>query len=132
LASSYYNYAGWKQGLPYIFYKSTANTILTESNIVKMKVAFSDPTTEGNGYVHTLKFQLASYYLNGTFIGFESLSDQLMVCPSSLGETEKFRKFGTSLTNECQLDVLKLISPNQHERPNNENLFYELYLEDYN
>ena len=39
---------------------------------------------------------------------------------------------GTTVNMTCTYDVSKLFSPNLYERPNNENIFYELFIQDYN
>jgi hypothetical protein len=83
--------------------------------------------------VHTLKFKIATYALNGTFLGLEDLTSQLQLCAGSkttgLSEDsddleQSFLKFGTSFENKCTVSLLKFL---QNDNPT---LFYDLYIVD--
>lgn len=41
-------------------------------------------------------------------------------------------KFGTTIENSCTFDLSRLTSSSQYDHPKNENMFYELYIQDYN
>lgn len=41
-------------------------------------------------------------------------------------------RFGTTIQNECTFDLSRLVSSNKQDHPRNENIFYELFIEDYN
>lgn len=41
-------------------------------------------------------------------------------------------KFGTTIENDCTFDLSRLTSLNEYDHPKNENMFYELYIQDYN
>lgn len=41
-------------------------------------------------------------------------------------------QFGTTIDNSCTFDLSKLTSSSSYDHPTNENIFYELFLEDYN
>jgi len=41
-------------------------------------------------------------------------------------------KFGTTIENSCTFDLSNLISTSTFDHPENENMFYELYIQDYN
>ncbi len=75
---------------------------------------------------------MAKYDLEGNFLGFEDLNEQLLVCKTSNSDIEKLKKFGTTMSNTCQFDMSHLTSKNLFERPSNANIFYELFLIDFN
>ena len=82
--------------------------------------------------VSRLRFQVAEYLLDGTFLGFEDLSDQLILCAKTTEELERIYDIGTTVRIECTYDLSNLNSPNVYEVPRNANRFYELFLIDYN
>lgn len=41
-------------------------------------------------------------------------------------------KFGTTIKNTCTFDLSRLVSSSSFDHPSNENIFYELYMVDYN
>jgi hypothetical protein len=41
-------------------------------------------------------------------------------------------KFGTTIKNTCTFDLSRLVSSSPFDHPSNENIFYELYMVDYN
>lgn len=41
-------------------------------------------------------------------------------------------KFGTTIENSCTFDLSRLTSSNAYDHPPEQNIFYELYLQDYN
>lgn len=41
-------------------------------------------------------------------------------------------KFGTTIENDCTFDLRRLTSSNQYDHPKNENMFYELFIQDFN
>lgn len=84
------------------------------------------------GIINKMTYKLAKYDLEGNFHGFETLTDQLQVCEISLEEIERLRNFGTTIQNTCTFDLARLVSNNKNIHPRNENMFYEMYIEDYN
>ena len=40
-------------------------------------------------------------------------------------------KFGTTIENSCNFDLSRLTSSSPYDNPKNQNMFYELYLEDF-
>ena len=77
-----------------------------------------------------LSFQLASYDLEGNFLGFNELKDQLFMCEVPPEDLVKLTSLGTVLEKKCSFDLLKLTDNSM--LPKNANVFYELYLVDYN
>jgi hypothetical protein len=41
-------------------------------------------------------------------------------------------RFGTTIENSCTFDVSKLTSTSTYDHPEQQNIFYELYIQDYN
>lgn len=68
--------------------------------------------------------------MTGHFLGFESLVEQVFICETSRDDIQDLMKIGTSLVRTCNFDVQKLTK--QANYPKNANIFYELFLEDWN
>jgi len=84
------------------------------------------------GIISNLKFFLAKYNLDGNCLGWEKMSNQLIVCDYSMEDVQRIYQIGTTVQLNCTYDVSKLFSKSKYDRPENENVFYELYLQDYN
>lgn len=67
--------------------------------------------------------------MNGTLIGFETLKDQLSVCPFSYDEIKNMNKFGTVTEKSCDFDLTKLSSG---PLPDDANFFFDLFIKDQN
>ena len=78
----------------------------------------------------SLSFKLAKYDIFGKFYGFEDLNNQLFLCQTPQNVLTQLLSIGTTLKNECSFDLSKLVS--KTEQPNNVNMFYEMFLVDYN
>ncbi len=55
-------------------------------------------------------FYLGRYMMNGTFVGFEVLKNQLNLCPFNYEDIQKMLKFGSVTENTCDFDLFKLIN----------------------
>lgn len=71
--------------------------------------------------------------MNGSFIGFTELKNQLSVCAMSYKDVLNMRKFGSMMSKSCQIDLEIL----KDKDPGNlmleeANIFYELFLQDSN
>ena len=69
--------------------------------------------------------------MNGTFIGYTELKNQLSVCAMTFDDVLNMRKFGSMMHKTCQIDLEIL----KDKDPGNlmleeANIFYELYLVD--
>ena len=107
--------------MAWIYYEnSTDDTLKTDR--LKMLITF-DPDEDEK--INLLTFKLASFYLNGTLIGFTNMTDQLILCPHSYKVGKYYRTFGTNVDVTCNLDLSVYIS-------SSETIFYELYLVDLN
>jgi meckelin len=77
-----------------------------------------------------LQFKLASYDIEGNFLGFSDLADQLALCPVSPEGLKALTTIGRVTRSKCSFDLKKLTEPSLY--PHNANVFYEMYLVDYN
>lgn len=112
--------SGWRENMPWIYYQSSADDVL-DSKRVQLEVTF-DPDGDGEK-LNELKFYLAMYAMNGEFLGYQKLTDQLILCPHSSEDTKRYREFGTNVIYSCDLDLEPFIT-----YP--ETVFYDLYLVD--
>jgi hypothetical protein len=64
--NTYYNDAGWVEGMPWLYYSQKPSEVVKKSGRVDMTVSF---TTDA-GRNQSLTFFLARYSINGTFLGF--------------------------------------------------------------
>lgn len=110
---------GQKEGMAWIYYERNAKTVLDEQR-VSMEVTFD---SSDSSKINSLEFMLAEFYLNGTFIAYENLTDQLVLCPHSYTTGDAYRKFGTNVQVTCSFDLSVFIDYS-------ETVFYELYLID--
>ena len=105
--------------MAWIYYQRNAEVVLNDQR-VGMLVTF-DPTDTSQ--TNLLQFVLAEFYLNGTFISYYNLTDQLVLCPHSYIIGVSYKKFGTNVDVSCELDLSVYITAS-------ETTFYELYLLD--
>lgn len=110
---------GLKENMAWIYYENNAEDVLT-ADTVNMDVTFD---SNHDSKVNLLEFQLAMFRLNGTFIQYESLTDQLLLCPHSDSDSSLYRKLGTNVIYDCDLDLTPYIYYD-------ETIFYDPYLVD--
>ncbi len=92
-----------------------------------MTVSFYQDGSDRN---NSLTFYLARYTLNGTFVGFEVLRDQLNLCPINHYDVEKMMKFGVMSQYSCEFEISKLASQDQMTLPENANNFFDIFILD--
>ena len=109
---------GWKKNMAWLFYERSTTSVLKTS--VDMKVTF-DPDDDSK--VNLMQFTLAEFDIDGTLIGFQEMTDQLILCPHSLEDSKKYRKFGTNININCNLDLTTFLT-----KP--KTTFFELYFTD--
>lgn len=128
LASTNEFYDQWKEAVPWLYYTNSGADVAQNSGRVQATMSLSrdTPTDDKMNY---LKFKVASYHLNGTFIRFEDLTTQLQLCSNSLDDGNEWRRFGVSLENSCDFDLTTLV---KEKKPDNVNVFYEAFIEDFN
>lgn len=80
--------------------------------------------------MNKLRFKVASYDIEGNFLGFEDMLDQLFVCEVGDQELVTQFKIGSSVKKTCLFDLITLT--NKLTYPRNTNIFYDLFLVDAN
>ena len=78
-------------------YGSSDNILAAEDLQLQVSLSVAKQTNE----VHYFDFQLLKYSLEGEYLGFEPLSNQLLLCPSNDDDGLLLRKFANSFTKEC-------------------------------
>lgn len=66
--------------------------------------------------------------MNGTFLGFEVLKDQMNVCPFNYDSVNNMLRFGTVTESYCSFDLTQLITGGS--LPDNANYFFDLFVQD--
>lgn len=76
-----------------------------------------------------LKFVLAQYHINGTFLGYRDMTSELFLCPVTYSGVQNMLKFGTQTKKSCEFSIEKLKKGSaSQDLPKTANIFYELYL----
>lgn len=99
-----------------------------KSNQLKMAVSFNLNSFDKK---NEMEFYVSTYTLNGTYLGFFPVNNQLSLCSRVGQDISDFRKFGVTFQTKfffyfierCAVDLRNLIK-------NKNTLFYELYLKD--
>ena len=94
--NDFYTDQGWKTGLPWIYYQSTGTEVLNKKNRVKAKMTLSTSEANGARYAY-IPFKLAKYSLEGDFLGWEDLSNQILMCPVTVEGSKRYRRVGLGL-----------------------------------
>lgn len=55
-----------------------------------------------------------------------------MICETATDEIERLMKFGATIKETCNFDLSTLTSLSPYDHPKNQNMFYELYIKDFN
>lgn len=58
---------GWKENRAWLSYSAIGDSVLRDASKVSFKVALSSSSTS---FVSSLDIRLATYYVNGTFVGW--------------------------------------------------------------
>jgi hypothetical protein len=107
---------GWTQALPWLQYGTTARDVL-EATDLNREVALK-------GLNARMNLTLTAYRLDGTYVGMQAVSTQLVLCKGDDRQLSRFSRFGSNSHMTCSIDLLQLV------RDNTEPLFYELWIED--
>lgn len=116
--SSFYD-ANWKQGLPWLSYSGSTNALLSNPAKLSFKVTLGADTASA---VHTLPFFVARWAFDGSYLGFEALTTQLSLCPSSRDVVAETVQFGSNIRYSCNLDLRTLLTADQE--------FFSLWIRD--
>ncbi len=105
--------------MPWLYYSADPRTTLTSTDIT-MAVSFQT----------TLAYYLASYSLNGTFLGLIKLTNQLLLCSqtsdyATQSTKTSFLKFGSYYESVCDFDASILLHNTTREM-----VFYDMYVYD--
>jgi hypothetical protein len=76
-----------------------------------------------------MKFKLAKYDINGKFYGFEDFGKQMFLCDIPDDSLSQLITIGTTMSHKCTIDLTRLL---RNVNSQNANMFYELFLIDYN
>jgi len=115
-------------GYPWLYYERGYDKLITASPPrLKFRASFSYEDVKF-GILKTLRFKLASFDLNGEFLGFQDLTNQLVACEESIQQVERLYKIGTTVEMKCMFNIERLFSTNPFDHPPNENIFFELFL----
>lgn len=96
--------------MPWLYYRGlTADQIVQKSNKVRFRVSFG---YENRSFqiISQLRFKLARYSLQGDFLGFEDLTDQLSICQEPREKISNLYRVGVTATLSCSYDLSQLIS----------------------
>lgn len=101
-------------GLPWLFYMKDpgefTQSILTRSNRVTFKASF-DYVGNIERAQNKLKFKLASYDIDGKYLGMSDLKDQLFLCETPREDVDRLLSFGITVQQECSFDMSKMLNP---------------------
>ena len=77
---------------------------------------------------------MGRYDINGTFLGFEILRDQLNLCPLTYDDVLNMMRFGAVTESTCEFELAKLIetADSNEDLPREANYFFDLYIKDRN
>lgn len=105
--------------MPWLYYQGNSTQIINNTNTIKFTPSFdpNDPL-----YVNKMEFYLATFTLEGDFLGIEPLTNQLNLC-SDANKLE-YISFGQSVKIECEIDYFAFT------RLNYTTHFYELFFYD--
>lgn len=129
LQNSFYNDNGWKQNLPWLYYSNKGNNVIYQSMRLKAKMTLDKSQADSTRYAY-VPFKLAKYSLDGEFLGWEDLSNQIWMCPVTVEDSKRYRRVGLGLVNTCEFDLQRLVSMTEYLP--NLNYFFELFITDYN
>lgn len=104
----------WKMRMPWLYYSSGPLPYSIDN--VDLRVALG---IEGT---YALTYWLASYSLNGTYLGLEKLGTQLQLCAGVASDPNAYLSFGTGLEAKCEVPLSRLLAVT-------EPTFYDLYLQ---
>jgi len=119
------------KGMPWLFYQGQFPTQIVTDPSLQWKFTLSNKPGGRSDVTNTLKFWLAKYSLGGSWLGWESLGDQLDLC-ANLGGTSMeplspsfaWRRFASSLTTKCSVPLENVLKCGRNP------IFYDLFIED--
>lgn len=124
-AGSINGFTNWVASLPFTLYTTTA--AVTTSDQALARVMSFDASVE-SGTSDTVQLILVKFALNGTFLGVERLTNQLIYCgagsSSALPDAPAWLRFGYAFTGAYNCALRSLLAGGA------EPIFYDLYIRD--
>ncbi|CAE8658013.1 unnamed protein product, partial [Polarella glacialis] len=119
------------EGMPWLYYSPQRPLQTLEDTSLSWKFTLSKDGGGKAGSTGTLVFWLASYSLEGSWLGWQQLQSQLDLC-AALGGTSSqpqspasaWRRFGSSMRSECEVLVSSVLQCGSSP------VFYDLFVED--
>jgi len=108
---------GFVEGMPWLYYLDNSVEVIEESNLA-LTVGFSGSNTTTSRF----QFYVAKYNMTGGYLGFEELTNQILLCPNSAATGDLISTFGTSFELDCTVNLNLFLDT--------ETIFYELFLQD--
>ena len=127
--NNFYEDDGWKEDYPWLYYSKNGRETIRNKDRVKTKMTLSTSKAGAARYSH-IPFKLAKYNLEGDFLGWEDLSNQIWMCKVSVKDSEKYRRVGLGIVDLWEFNLKDLVDRTIHL--DNLNYFFELFLVDYN
>lgn len=95
-SNTFYQDNGWIAGMPWLYYQRSATEVLTQSKRVQLRVSFGYQNPK-IGVLNKLTYKIGKFDLLGNFYGFETLSDQILICQTSSAGVERLMTFGVTI-----------------------------------
>lgn len=111
-----HTYKGWVAGLPWLNYEDTPRETLSYTDLNRIVALQGD-----NSLVN---LTLTVYKLDGTYMGMQDVSTQLLLCKGDDRKLVAFKSFGAQKSVTCSIDLKKLAM--EYSEP----VFYELWIND--
>lgn len=73
-----------------------------------------------------MTYKIGKFDLLGNFYGFETLTDQILICQTSKADVERLMTFGVTIKDTCSFDLSTFALA--RGGPENQNMFFELYI----
>jgi len=102
-------------------------SIIEDPFKIKFHASFSQAKSNPINVLTQLTFKLAKFNIEGDFLGFEDLADQLFLCDTPDEDLERLLTIGTTMKKSCVFDLTKLMDG----KIQSANFFYEMFLLDY-
>lgn len=96
LQNSFYNDDGWKGKIPWLYYQRSGKNVIYDKNRIQAKMTLSVNEADGARYAY-IPFKLAKYSLEGDFMGWEDLSNQILMCQTTVKDSKRYRRVGLAL-----------------------------------
>lgn len=116
-------FSGWPSTLPLLYWGTSLTALLTDTTLTK-KMEYKKGTTLDAAM--QLRFYLAKFSLNGTFLGIERLRNQFAYCAGvgdAMSPDPSWTYFGYGSTTSYTCDIRMIAHAG-------EPIFYDLYLRD--